>query len=151
MEVTTEEATTAPEETAATEATTTATTAGTPTTGPTEEPTTPEPATTCLQDRLDAFCQQLVKPGMCENFEYARHDGLKWRCYETLGETEDTQCVDDDGEMSGCTAFATDSNKCTANQPMIEIVDEGCIEPTTQPPTTEEPTEPPTTTEPGTV
>ena len=59
----------------------------------------------CLQNRIDEYCRNLVKEnGLCENFEYGRFDGKKWRCYETLGEDAKEQCVDDDGQKTSCTA-----------------------------------------------
>ena len=54
----------------------------------TQAPTTAVPTTagdesiSCLQARLDAFCQNLVKPA-CANFEFARFN-TRWRCYDSI-------------------------------------------------------------------
>jgi len=38
-----------------------------------------------------------------------------------------SQCVDENGEITSCNGFLLSSNKCTSNQPLLDIIDEGCI------------------------
>ena len=96
------------------------------------------PTDSCLQLKLNAYCQFLVKEGQCANFDYARYDtgASKWRCYETLDTATGKHCVDPTGTRIECEKYADDSAKCTSNQPMLDIIANGCDESTTTSTTT---------------
>ena len=118
---------------------------GNPNQETTEQPTTDEPLTTttaepftsspisCLQDRLNDFCQNLVKPGICENFQYARFNTEKgrWRCYDYVSQSVSKKsCVDEAGSRIFCSSYTENSQFC--NVEVSEILNEGCSEETTE-------------------
>ena len=102
----------------------------------------------CLQDKLDSFCKQLVKAS-CENFEFARFNTEKsrWRCYDSIAASSSIKsCVDETGTRIFCDSYTDDSLFCNTDS-LSAIVDEGCVTETTEAATTEAATTEAATTE----
>ena len=65
----------------------------------------------CLQEKLDEFCKNfgivddVIVQGEideCEDSKFARQNGGVWGCYDTVAETEASECVDNKGELVTC-------------------------------------------------
>ena len=65
----------------------------------------------CSQQKLDYICEHLGsndkitlngESSACNHKPYARHNGVKWKCYGSLSKTKTFGCINDDSSFISC-------------------------------------------------
>ena len=60
----------------------------------------------------------------CNESMYARFDGLKWHCWDSLSENVEKACISDNKELFDCKSGT--GRKCTRHDEIMALIDNGC-------------------------
>ena len=83
----------------------------------------------CVQETLDAYCRYLGltdweivlnESADCEDRSFARFQNGAWGCYTSIGATDATECVDNNGEVT-VSCPAPDAPDATCATPEIDL------------------------------
>ena len=110
---------------------------------PLTETTEPYEEGNCMARRFAAYCNSGERAD-CEGMRFPRFNRqkYKWRCYaEVSDEVFAKECVTEDGKREECLAHTPDSDYCQFHADAMAMIEEGCLETTTDVPETYEPEE----------